>query len=114
RIGQFPNGAPIGGSEKLQVFRSLGIYSDNSNNISFRYNISTPELIWKTSSNKNFRFKNATTNAIPISLSPSGKVGINTEDFSGDHDLYVNGSVYLKGDSPETHTMYIEGSAIAE
>src|SRR5690606_22693017 len=75
---------------------------------------STPELIWKTSSNKNFRFKNATTNAIPISLSPSGKVGINTEDFSGDHDLYVNGSVYLKGDSPETHTMYIEGSSIAE
>src|SRR5690606_33012938 len=56
RIGQFPNGARIGGSEKLQVFRSLGIYSDNSNNISLHYGTSTPELSWKTSYNKNFRF----------------------------------------------------------
>src|SRR5690554_5318417 len=104
------------GSENLRVNHSLGVYAGSSNNISLQYSGSGsfPELVWKTANNKNFRFKSATTSAIPLTLSPSGKVGINTEDFSGDHDLYVNGSVYLKGDSPETHTMYIEGSSIAE
>jgi len=110
RIGY--NGTNAG--EMLSISRSAGIFYNSTNKINLTYSGTQPEISWRTSSNKNLRFKNTNNNKTPLSLSPNGKVGINTEDFFDDHDLYVNGSVYLKGDSPETHTMYIEGSTIAE
>lgn len=100
--------------EALSIGGSAGIFYNSTNKINVNYSGAQPQLSWTTSSNKNLRFKNSNNNKTPLSLSPDGKVGINTEDFSDDHDLYVNGSVYIKGDSPETHSIYIEGSGIAE
>lgn len=105
------------GTEKLMVGNSIGIYkSTSSNMIRLGYDGSQtqPQMVWKSSSSKNFQFKNLTTGAIPISLSPDGKVGINTEDFFDDHNLYIDGSVYIKDDGEEDHSLYIEGSSIAE
>ncbi len=104
------------GSEKLMVNSSIGIYRGSSNMVRLGYEGSPnqPQLVWKTSSTKNFQFKNLTTGAIPISLSPDGTVGINTDDFFADHALYVDGSVYIKKDSTVAHSLWIEGSSIAE
>lgn len=110
RIGY--NGITNG--ERLSIGGNAGIFYNAANKINLSFSGTQPEISWQTSSNKNLRFKNTNNSKTPLSLSPNGKVGINTEDFSGDHDLYVNGSVYLKGDSPEAHSLYIEGSTIAE
>ncbi len=106
RIGYFNSG-----NEKLMVGFSLGIYRSNSTNmvrLGYDGSSTLPQLVWKTSSNKNFQFKNSSTGAVPISLSPDGKVGINTDHFVGDHSLYIEGSsiaeemfVKLKADWPD-------------
>ncbi|NEN24777.1 hypothetical protein G3O08_14825 [Cryomorpha ignava] len=102
------------GGEALSIGGSAGIFYNSTNKINLSYSGTQPEFSWRTSSNKNLRFKNTNNNKVPLSLSPNGKVGINTEDFFDEHDLYVNGSVYIKGDSPETYSLYIEGSGVAE
>jgi len=102
------------GGEALSVGYSMGIFNNNSNKLNLKYSGSQPEFTWTTSSSKNLKFRNTNNNKTPLTLSPNGKVGINTEDFIDDHDLYVNGSVYIKGDSPETYSIYIEGTGVAE
>ncbi len=106
RIGYFNSG-----NEKLMVTNSIGIYKTSAANmvrLGYDVNYIYPQIVWKTSSNQNFQFKNGSTGAVPITLSPDGKVGINTDNFLGDHSLYIEGSsiaeemfVKLKGDWPD-------------
>lgn len=79
------------GSENLSVGQSAAIYRNSNNHTKLRYSGDQPEFIWTTSSNRNFRFRNGNNNTTPISLSPTGKVGINTQQFQGNHSLYVKG-----------------------
>ncbi len=112
RIGYFNSG-----NEKLMVTNSIGIYKTSAANmvrLGYDVNYIYPQIVWKTSSNQNFQFKNGSTGTVPITLSPDGKVGINTDDFFADHALYVDGSVYIKKDSTVAHSIWIEGSSIAE
>lgn len=102
------------GGEALSIGGSAGIFYNSTNKINLSYSGTQPEFSWTTSSNKNLRFKNTNNSKTPLTLSPYGKVGINTEDFFDDHDLYVKGSVYIKGDSPGTYFIYIEGTGVAE
>jgi len=102
------------GTEQLAVGQTFAIYRNSTNHTKITYFGDQPQFEWTSSGNNMFRFIHGNTSTRLISLSPGGKVGIKTEDFQGDHDFYVNGSVYVKGDSPEVHSMYIEGSAIAE
>lgn len=49
------------------------------------------EIFWRSNGNRNFRFRNSNTGAIPLTLAPSGKVGVGTSNFAGSHSLYVKG-----------------------
>ncbi|NEN25643.1 hypothetical protein G3O08_19295 [Cryomorpha ignava] len=49
-----------------------------------------------------------------MTFTQNGRVGINTENFFGNHRLYVEGSTYITENTEETHSLYIEGSSIAE
>jgi hypothetical protein len=111
QIGVFPI---VTGDDFLAVRGSAGIYHNTTEYFRLRYANNNHELFWVSDNNRNFRFRNSNTGKIPLTLSPSGKVGVNTSDFFGNHDLYVNGSTYIKGDSPEVHSLYIEGSTVAE
>ena len=71
-----------------------------------------PEIVWKSTAGENLEFISG--DETPLRLSPTGKVGINTDNFFDNHDFYVDGSVYITDDEEEDHSLYIEGSAIAE
>jgi hypothetical protein len=52
-----------------------------------------PELRWKSDSTSFFEFKAADTGEVPLRLTSSGKVGINTDNFgNSNHSLYIAGS----------------------
>ena len=53
-----------------------------------------PEIKWKSSEGENFRFFSNGNNV--MHLSPEGKVGIGTDNFVGDHSLYVAGSMIME------------------
>jgi hypothetical protein len=111
QIGDFPI---VPGDDYLAVRSSAGIYHTTTEYFRLRFANNNHELFWLSNGNRNFRFRNSNTGKTPLTLSPSGKVGVNTSDFFGNHDLYVNGSTYIKGDSPEVHSLYIEGTTVAE
>src|SRR5690606_14878160 len=93
---------------------SMGVYSGGANLMRLSFDQVGPQLGWKVSSNKVFKIVNEETGTVPSRWTNDGKVGINTDDYFDAHDLYVNDTVYVKGDSPETHSLYVEGSDIAE
>jgi hypothetical protein len=52
-----------------------------------------PQIRWDSESTAYFEFKAEDTGEIPLTLSSSGKVGINTNNFlNSDHSLYIAGS----------------------
>jgi len=52
-----------------------------------------PEVRWAASTDTSyFEFKSEDTGEIPLRLTSSGKVGINTDNFVGDYNLYIAGS----------------------
>ena len=74
-----------------------------------------PIISWQSNSSQHpMEFKHG--NETPLRLTPSGKVGINTGDFIGDHDLFVDGSIYIYEDDTDSspYSLLIEGTAIAE
>ncbi len=102
-------------TDQIAATGSMGVYSGGTANLMrLTFDQTGPKLEWKASSNKYFKIVNEETGTVPLRLTKDGKIGINTDDFFDGHDLYVNGSVYVKGDSPETHSLYVEGSGIAE
>lgn len=109
RIGYFGVG-----NEQLMVQNALGLYSGSTNAIRLKLNSNAPELSWTTSSSKPFKFRNTNTGKTPLTLSTDGQVGIHTSNFFDNHDLFVDGSGYITDDGEETHSLYIEGSSIAE
>ncbi|HLV53400.1 MAG TPA: hypothetical protein VKY29_05225 [Cryomorphaceae bacterium] len=101
-------------TDQIAAAGSMGVYSGGANLMRLNFDQTGPQLQWKASSNRVFKIVNEETGTVPLRLTKDGKVGINTDDFFNGHDLYVNGSVYVKGDSPEEHSLYVEGSGIAE
>lgn len=92
KIGTFPTDAP----ETLALSGNFGMYLSGSESIKLRWGSpSTPELIWNTSTSRNFRFKNGNNNLTVMSMSPSGKLGVGTENFTTDHNLRVQGQSLL-------------------
>jgi hypothetical protein len=51
-----------------------------------------PELRWDSDDSTYFEFKAADTGEVPLRLTSSGKVGINTDNFVGDYNLYIEGT----------------------
>jgi hypothetical protein len=52
-----------------------------------------PELRWNSNDTSYFEFKAADTGEVPLRLTSSGKVGINTDNFGeSNHSLYIAGS----------------------
>lgn len=51
-----------------------------------------PEMRWESGSTDYFEFKAADTGEVPLRLSSAGKVGINTDCISGTHSLFIEGS----------------------
>lgn len=104
------------GGEVLSISNNLGVFNNSTNKINLKYSGSQPEFTWTTSSNKNFKFRNTNNNKTPLTLSPDGKVGVNTDNFIGDHDLFVDGSVYIYKDDTDSspYSLLIEGTAVAE
>jgi len=100
-------------TEQLAVINNMGIYA--SINRSLRFNMLGGEarMIWE-SPGDNFQFVNGDNSTVALQLGENGQVGINTGDFFDGHDLYVDGSIYIKDDGEEDHSLYIEGSAIGE
>ncbi len=91
--GKLNVGLSAAAPERFAVFQSFGLYNSTVNHVKLRYSGGAqPEFLWTTSNNRNFRFMNSNNNTIPLTLSPAGKVGINTENFVGTHSLYVKGT----------------------
>lgn len=61
--------------------------------IKLRYN-TQPQLRWESTEGKNFWFYS--NDNIVMQLSPEGKVGIGTDNFVGNHSLYVAGSMIME------------------
>ena len=53
-----------------------------------------PEIKWRTSNESNLRFHADGSDV--MYLSPEGKLGIKTDNFLGDHSLYVAGSMIME------------------
>ncbi len=97
-------------SEELWVQKGND-WGQDDNFVRLLYGV-RPEFRWQSSSGESLEFKSG--NETPLRLSPQGKVGVNTNNFFDSHELYVNGSVYLENDEEEEHTLWVEGSMIAE
>jgi hypothetical protein len=100
-------------TDQLAVRNNFGIYASVNRNLRFDLANSAARMIWE-SPNDNFQFVNGDNSTVALQLGENGQVGINTGDFFDDHDLFVDGSVYIKDDGEEDHSLYIEGSAIGE
>lgn len=61
--------------------------------IKLRYN-TQPQLRWESTEGKDFWFYS--NDKVVMQLSPEGKVGIGTDNFLGDHSLYVAGSMIME------------------
>ena len=102
------------GSEQIVASSGgLGVYRTSNNKMGLDFNGSDPQVFWNSSS-RDLSFVNLSTSKTPLTLHRGGKVGVNTTNFFDDHDLYVGGSVYIEDDEQEQHSLWIEGSAIAE
>jgi hypothetical protein len=100
-------------NDQLAVRNDFGIYASVNRNLRFDLTNGAARMIWE-SPNDNFQFVNGDNATVALQLGEMGQVGINTGDFFDNHDLYVDGSVYIKDDGEEDHSLYIEGSAIGE
>lgn len=100
-------------TDQIAARGNIGVHSNN-NHLRMSYQQSGPQLQWKASANENFGIINEDTGTIPFRLTQDGKIGINTNNFFDNHDLFVKGSIYIEEDSDQPHSLYIEGSAIAE
>jgi hypothetical protein len=89
QIGDFPI---VPGDDYLAVRSSAGIYHTTTEYFRLRYANNNHELFWLSNGNRNFRFRNSNTGAIPLTLSPAGKVGVGTANFAGNHALHVKGT----------------------
>ena len=113
RLGEVHSGY-FGGTEQIVAnSRGLGVYRTSNNKAGLDFNGSDPRVFWNSSS-RDLSFVNLSTSKTPLTLHRSGKVGVNTTNFFDNHDLYVGGSVYIEDDEQEEHSLWIEGSAIAE
>jgi len=65
---------------------------DSDENYLGMYFSDNPEIIWDSDPTDYFEFKAADTGEVPLRLSSAGKVGINTDCFTGPHSLYIEGS----------------------
>jgi len=65
---------------------------DTGDNYLGMYFTDNPELRWNSDATSYFEFKAADTGEVPLRLSSEGKVGINTDCFTGTHSLYIEGS----------------------
>lgn len=99
-------------SDQLSVSKSFGLYKDADRYLRMEYNISSPKFTWK--SEQALKFINENSGTEPLTFSSDGKIGINTDNFIANHKLMVNGSTYFMEDTSSTHTVWIEGSVIAE
>ncbi|TVR38463.1 MAG: hypothetical protein EA392_09765, partial [Cryomorphaceae bacterium] len=65
--------------------------------IKLRYN-TQPQIRWSSSEGENLLFQHEGQNpdVTVMALSPDGKVGIGTNDFVGNHSLYVEGSMIME------------------
>jgi hypothetical protein len=70
----------------------MGVYANANEYFRLRSANNNHELFWVSNGNRNFRFRNSNTEAIPLNLSPAGKVGVNTGNFVGNHSLYIQGT----------------------
>jgi hypothetical protein len=100
-------------TDQLAVRNDFGIYASINRTLRFDLKNSAVRMIWE-SPGDNFQFVNGDNSTVALQLGENGQVGINTGDFFDDHDLFVDGSVYIKDDGEEDHSLYIEGSAIGE
>jgi hypothetical protein len=100
-------------TDQLAVRNDFGIYASINRTLRFDLKNSAARMIWE-SPGDNFQFVNGDNSTVSLQLGEMGQVGINTGSFFGDHDLFVDGSVYIKDDGEEDHSLYIEGSSIAE
>ncbi|NEN25652.1 hypothetical protein G3O08_19340 [Cryomorpha ignava] len=102
--------------DQVSIQGPLSVYQSQNYSVGLEVPTSSlePEMNWRANQNKNFRFRNINTNKTVMTLTQNGRVGINTENFFGNHRLYVEGSIYISENTDEEHSLYIEGSSIAE
>lgn len=100
-------------NEQLALVNNMAIYRGNNQKLRLELSNNAPRFLWKSPGN-NFQFVNDDNSTVALQLGEAGQVGVNTGTFFGDHDLFVEGSVYITDDGEEDHSLYIEGSSIAE
>lgn len=102
-------------TDQLAVRNNLGIYASVDRTLRFDLTAGEARMLWE-SPNDNFQFVNGDNSTVALQLGESGQVGVNTGNFFGDHDLFVDGSVYIyKDETDETpYSLLIEGTAVAE
>ncbi|MFT6997748.1 MAG: hypothetical protein ACJAQ4_001502 [Cryomorphaceae bacterium] len=102
-------------NDQLAVRNDFGIYASVNRTLRFDLTNGAARMIWE-SPNDNFQFVNGDNSTVALQLGENGQVGINTGNFIGDHDLFVDGSVYIYEDDTDSspYSLLIEGTAIAE
>ncbi|MCA1752149.1 MAG: hypothetical protein ABR572_06005 [Cryomorphaceae bacterium] len=95
QIGEFPSVPP----NKLSVRNSMGVYSSTTTWMRMLFagggSGSAPELNWRATGDNHFRIKNDQTNVTGLTLAKDGQVGVGTNNFAGDHSLYVEGTAVM-------------------
>jgi len=80
-------------TENLVVSQDMAVYRIPGNYLKMGFDGgSTPTLFWGNGGGEPLQFKSDETGNVPLYLSEDGKVGINTDNFLGDHSLYIKGS----------------------
>lgn len=95
QIGDFPSSP----SNMLSVRNNIGVYLGTSTWMRLRFegtgSARRPQLSWRASGNLPFQIRNDETNTTAVTLSKDGKVGVGTEAFAGNHNLFVNGGAVV-------------------
>jgi hypothetical protein len=90
RIGIFSFNPPT----NLSVRTHFGVYNNEDRRIKLNVSSTKAQLLWNhNSSSAHLEFKHETTGEIPLRLTADGKVGVNTDNFLGNHSLYVDGTM---------------------
>lgn len=91
RIGNIPFNVMM--SENLAVRSAFGVYHNTGNRLRLNVNAAKAQVLWNSSTNNgHMEFKHESTGEVPLRLTADGKVGINTDNFLGNHSLYIEGT----------------------
>jgi len=90
RTGRVFSGYMNGSEQIVSNKGGIGVYFASNNKTGIRFNGSEPQVFWSSSS-RDLTFVNLNTSTTPLTLNRNGKVGVNTSNWSSNHNLHVEG-----------------------